>query len=115
MADLIYHDVIQGTDEWLHVKAGKFSGTDASTFTVNGKSANGIGTGLRSLIYRKVGELVTGPELDGYQSRAMQRGNDLEPFARLRYEAEHFTNVEQIGFIQSGEFFGFSPDGLVGR
>ena len=115
MDNLIYHDVQQGSDAWLHIKSGKFGGTTAGTFTVKGKSADGIGAGLRSLIYRKAAQTVTGPDLDGFTSKAMQRGNDLEPFARKRYEMENFVDVAQIGYIQRGEYFGVSPDGLVGE
>lgn len=114
MNELIFHNVAQDTDEWLHVKAGKFSGTDAAMFTVNGKSQGGIGSGLKSLIRRKVGELVVGPDLDGFSSKSMERGKALEPVARKQYEMENFADVDQMGFIQRGDYTGFSPDGLVG-
>lgn len=115
MLNLIYHDVIQGTDAWLHVKAGKFSGTSASEFIVNGRSAGGIGQGLSTMIYKKSSDAVTGPDLDGYTSKSMQRGNDYEPYARKRYEVGNFVDVQEVGFIQLGSFFGVSPDGLVGE
>jgi len=114
MNDLIIHDVQQGTDEWKQIKAGKFGGTTADTFLVNGRSDHGLGTGLTNLIYQKAAEFVTGPDLDHFVTPAMQRGTDLEPVARQRYEDEHFAQVEQVGYIQRGEFFGVSPDGLVG-
>ncbi|MCB0642911.1 MAG: YqaJ viral recombinase family protein [Phaeodactylibacter sp.] len=111
MKELYYHDVEQGTAEWLHIKAGKFGGTSAAAILVGGPEV--IGAGLRTLIYKKAAELVVGPELDGYTSKDMQRGNDLEPIARERYVNERFQEVKQTGFIQWGEYFGFSPDGLV--
>lgn len=113
MDSLIYHNVDQGSNEWLHVKAGKFSGTDAVSFLVKGENENEIGAGLKTLIYKKVSECVIGPTINGFTSDAMQRGNDLEPLARARYETENWQDVEQIGFIQKGDFFGISPDGLV--
>lgn len=113
--ELIYHNVTQGTDQWKELKAGKFGGTTADTFLVNGKAADGIGTGLRKLIYEKCAECVTGADLDGYSSLAMERGVDLEPIARSRYESERFAMVEQVGYIQAGDYFGVSPDGLVGE
>ena len=114
MIDLIHHDVEQGTAEWLHIKAGKFSGTDAGTFLVKGENEHEIGKGLKGTIFRKASECVTGPKLDGYQSKSMKRGHDLEPLARDRYELTNFVDVKQIGFIQRGSFYGYSPDGLVG-
>lgn len=114
MTDLIIHTVQQGTEEWKQIKAGKFGGTTASTFLVNGKGPGGIGDGLQSLIYRKASELVTGPDLNDKPTYAMDNGVGLEPIARRRYEDEHFAAVEEVGYIQRGEFFGVSPDGLVG-
>ena len=114
MSELIYHDVIQGTDQWKQVKAGKFGGTTADTFLVAGKDHDGIGAGLRTLIYQKAAEYFTGPNLDGYCSPEMERGNELEMYARQRYETENFVKVQQVGYIQMGQFFGVSPDGLVG-
>lgn len=109
---MIIHDVIQGTDEWLHVKAGKFGGTSAKLFPVSGMK---IGAGLRTAIYEKVAEHVVGPSLDGFTSAAMQRGVELEPLARKRYAVEHFVSVREVGYIQKGDYFGVSPDGLIGK
>lgn len=112
---LIYHDVTQGTDEWKQVKAGKFGGTTSDTFLVDGKRADGIGAGLLTLIYQKAAEHFTGPTLGGYCSPDMERGNELEPYARARYEKENFVEVQEVGYIQRDEFTGVSPDGLVGE
>lgn len=69
--------------------------------------------GAISMAYRKVGERVTGP-IDapngGYWA---ERGLDLEPLARKRYEEETFTSVTQVGYIAIGEWMGCSPDGLI--
>lgn len=110
--ELIFHDVEQGSNQWLEVKAGKFSGTDASKFLVKPKTGT-LGAGLKSDIYRKADELVTGPNLDGYESPAMARGKALEPVAANRYMLENFTRLTEIGFIQMGDYFGVSPDRLV--
>jgi hypothetical protein len=72
-----------------------------------------LSEGEKTLIYYLVAEMITGPE-DAFISAAMQRGTDLEPLARKRYEAEKFTTVEQVGYVSKGEFLGVSPDGLVG-
>jgi predicted phage-related endonuclease len=46
----------------------------------------------------------------------MQWGTDQEPFARIKYEEKFDLFVEQIAFVKHPtiEFFGASPDGLVG-
>lgn len=74
--------------------------------------ARTLSDGAKTLIYALVGERITGP-IDTYVSPAMQRGTDLEPLARKRYEREHFCQVEQIGYISKGNFLGVSPDGKI--
>lgn len=78
------------------------------------QSSVAIGDGLKSSIYAKVAERHFFDESDGFQSDAMERGNDLEPEARDMYEDRYFVEVEQVGYISYGEWFGVSPDGLVG-
>lgn len=61
-------------------------------------------------------ERLTGqPVEDTFISRDMQRGMDLEPFARAAYEAELGRIVEKVGFVQRQDVpAGCSPDGFVG-
>lgn len=50
---------------------------------------------------------------DKYKNSNMQRGNDYESKARAVYELETGNKVQQVGFIETDEFEGCSPDGLV--
>lgn len=111
----IYHyDIEQGGEAWHSLRCGRIGGTSSAALLVNGKSASGLGAGVFPIIYRKAAELVAGPEPEGYVSEAMQRGTDLEPVARRRYEDETFCTVQQVGYISVGDYLGHSPDGLVG-
>jgi putative phage-type endonuclease len=69
----------------------------------------------RNYLIQLVTERLTGQQQESFSSAAMQRGTDLEPVARMAYEA---TNgfVDKAGFYKhsSIEWFGASPDGLVG-
>jgi putative phage-type endonuclease len=69
----------------------------------------------RNYLIQLVTERLTGQQQESFSSAAMQRGTDLEPVARMAYEA---TNgfVDKAGFYkhQSIEWFGASPDGLAG-
>jgi len=110
-----YHfDIIQGTDEWHETRKGKFGGTDAALFLVKGKNADEIGAGLASEIYAKIGELFD-QDSDSYLSPAMQRGIELEPVARDSYERDQLCEVTEVGYVSYGDYFGCSPDGLVGQ
>lgn len=98
---------VQGSDEWLKVRLGKFGGTDAQAVATNGK-------GLETLCFEKVGEIITGRLKDSYKNADMERGNELESQARFAYEMKTSSTVTTVGYIELDEFIGVSPDGLVG-
>lgn len=112
---IIHTDIVQGAVSWKELRAGRVGGTSCAALLTNGKGSNGLGVGAQSLIYRKAAEYITGPEEDSYTSPAMQRGTELEPIARHRYEEETFTTVTEVGYISAGEYLGVSPDGLIGE
>lgn len=97
----------QGTQEWLAIRLGKFTASKASAIQANG-------SGLETLVFEKVSEIITGVIPNGYKSADMERGNELEPEARDLYEIETGNSVSQVGFIEHSEFVGCSPDGMIG-
>lgn len=103
----IYTDLKQGTPEWLQVRLGKFTASDAQAIATNGK-------GLDTLVYEKAAELLTGKMKEAYSNTDMERGNALEMLARNSYELEKGVIVMQVGFIEIDQYEGCSPDGLVG-
>jgi putative phage-type endonuclease len=106
---MIFHDIEQNSDKWYKLRCGKitasqfkdcFSGESTQTF--------------KNLIYSKRAELHTGDVEEGYYNEWMQRGHDLEPDARERYELENLVIVSNGGFWEFNKYVGASPDGLVG-
>ena len=113
-----YHtDFRQWSDEWYAIRAGRLGGASSAALLVNGKNGNGLGVGAMTLIYTKAAEIVIGPANpeDNYTNPVIERGIELEPIARRRYEDETFSTVSQVGYVSCGEYLGFSPDGLVGQ
>lgn len=102
----IYKDLQQGTSEWLQIRLGKFTASNASSVATAGK-------GLETLVFEKAEELVTGQIKEGFKNADMIRGNELEPKARNLYELETENIVSQVGFCELDEYVGCSPDGLV--
>ena len=98
----------QGSDEWLRVRRGKFTGSTAQAIATNGK-------GLETLVFEKVAELLTGKSKPSYTNEDIKRGNELEAMARNSYEVETGITSKQVGFVELDEFTGCSPDGLVGK
>jgi hypothetical protein len=52
---------------------------------------------------------------EGFKSKRMQKGNDLEPDARDAYARINCVDVEECGFIPHPTIprFGSSPDGII--
>lgn len=98
----------QNSDDWQKCRLGKFTASDAQAISANG-------AGLKTLVYKKVAELLTQKTEQGYISQAMERGHELEILARNDYELKTDNTVTEVGFCELDEFTGCSPDGLVGK
>jgi len=104
----IYHfNIDQQSSEWFELKWGKIGGTRAKELFVKSDT----------LFYKLLAETIEPFDEDAeesYQSEAMERGNFLEPQARI--ELQKYTGLEFIecGWIQSdNELMGISPDGIT--
>jgi hypothetical protein len=59
-------------------------------------------------------EQLYGEVEEGFTSKDMQRGIDLEPIAFAKFKEVHSNlNVQNCSFFTYGEYAGASPDGLV--
>ena len=101
------YDIMQRTPEWIEIKRGKMSASNAETIIANGK-------GLETYIYNLMAEYYSSAEKENYINADMQRGIDLEPEARLEFEFYTDLDVQEVGFVEYNDFIGVSPDGLVG-
>ena len=103
------HNFEQGSEEWLAIRLGKFTASDFHTLLGNSEAK-------KTILFKKAAERITGVSADGdkFSSVHTERGHELEDVARMAYELETGNEVNQVGFITSGEFIGCSPDGLVG-
>ena len=107
---IIEHE--QGTQEWLQARLGCPSGSGFSKLIT---SAGKPSTSAETYINELIAEAVIGETTPMENTPWMQRGTELEPFARLNYELENDVEVEQIGFCMHDSLkCGVSPDGLVG-
>lgn len=104
----VYHfNIEQNSAEWFELRHGKIGGTRAKELFVKSDT----------LFYKLLAEIIEPFDEDteeSYQSEAMERGNFLEPQARI--ELQKYTGLEFIecGWIQSdNELMGISPDGIT--
>jgi len=103
----------QGTPAWIQARLGIPSASSYSKLvTATGKSS----AQAEGYINQLVAERITGEQTMVHVSEPMQRGIDLEPEARFRYEMETGRIVKQVGFLMHDTIqAGASPDGLVGE
>ena len=102
----------QGTQEWLEARLGCPSGSGFSKLiTASGTPSSSAESYINDLI----AELITGESTAFHVTEWMQRGTELEPFARMNYELETDREVTEVGFCMHDILrCGVSPDGLVG-
>lgn len=103
----------QRSDAWFAERAGKV--TASRVKDVIAKTKTGPSASRKNYLAQLVAERMTGQPVESFSNSAMQRGTDLEPFARARYEMSRDVLVENVGFVShpSIKWSGASPDGLV--
>lgn len=108
---LITLDCEQGSEEWLAARLGIPTATGIKNIvTQSGQKSSGWVSYLAELI----AESIEGGS-DGFKSNDMQRGNELEPRARMAYEFETSNDVVQVGgvYLNADKNLMVSPDGLI--
>ena len=108
---LITLDCDQGSEEWLAARLGIPTATGIKNIvTQSGQKSSGWVSYLAELI----AESIEGGS-DGFKSNDMQRGNELEPRARMAYEFETGNDVVQVGgvYLNADKDLMVSPDGLI--
>lgn len=101
-----YNEIQQKSLEWLQVKWAKIGGTRSKILF---KDSEAIFTELFS-------ELTEEFQLENsFTSEAMERGNELEPFARNYLNFTYDLDLKECGWLQSSEseLLGISPDGIT--
>ena len=110
--NLITLDCEQGTDEWLTARLGIVTGTGFENIvTAGGKKS---GSQIKYMA-KLIEESILGLPEKSFKSASMERGNELEPLARMAYEFETGYSVQQVGgvYLDENREVMVSPDGLI--
>ena len=101
----------QRTDEWFAQRLGFCTASRVADALAKEGSAT-----RENYLWQLVAERLTNQQQDSFTNAAMQRGTEMEPIARAAYEATTGTFVDLCGFMPHPEiqWFGASPDGLIG-
>jgi putative phage-type endonuclease len=104
----------QQSPEWFAQRLGKVTGSKMGDLLATTKS--GPAASRANYLAQLVCERLTGKKADTFVSSDMQRGTDLEPFARAAYEAATGEIVLAAEFVTHPDNpdVGASPDGTVG-
>ena len=100
-------DIEQKSLEWLKARHGNVTGTSLS-------SALGTPAVQRTLMYSLVADRMTEVQPSSLSSPAIERGNELEPFAIKAVEAETGIDFAETGLLLNDIYprFSISPDGI---
>lgn len=111
--DPMLKDIEQQTNEWMQRRAGKCTASRVADILV-GKRGGYLKSRADYLDECVVGRF--GVFKKQFVTKSMERGNEIEGFARANYETRNKVMVEQISFIDHPfvSNAGASPDALIG-
>ena len=95
---MIIVDEIQGSDEWLKLKIGKPSASNASKIVTNAGLASKQQEGY---MFELAGEVITGKKEQGYKNSNMEEGNNREDESRkllqqvYKSDADVMVNIDK--------------------
>lgn len=112
-----YHDLIQGTDEWLKERCGLLTASEMRLIITQATLKRASNEKERAHLWELLSQRITKrPPEQPYQSQDMLRGHAEEAEARYLYGL-HYAPVETCGFVTNDKWgftIGYSTDGLVG-
>jgi len=112
----------QGSQAWLEARAGVITASrfsDARTMltraTKNGKAGDPTAKAIEYAWQVALERIAGEPVSPAFETWQMRRGTELEPEARMTYEAATGLLASEKGLILTDDrAFGYSSDGLVG-
>lgn len=109
---MIVHNVLQGTSEWLALRAGIPTASDFDRIiTKSGKPS----TQAEKYMHKLLAERMMGRPVVEHVSYWMGRGNQMEAEAVSYYEQMRDLDTERVGFVtDDARTIGASPDRFVG-
>lgn len=116
MTRTYHHHIIQGSDEWLDLRAGIVTASEVHKILSPKTLKLADNATSRQYAAKLAAERILGAPIRGYVSPDMERGSLEEGLARAKYASHYGRTVSECGFVtlKLGEAtLGYSPDGLV--
>lgn len=100
----------QGTEQWLLDRSGRVTASNADKVMMAKTTA-----GYQGYLTQLALERLFGRPIETFKNKAMERGNELEDTARMRYMLATKNAVQEAFFVPHETIMaGASPDGYVG-
>lgn len=107
-------DVPQRSEAWFAARLGRATGSKAACVLAKGRGKDEAVTRRDYRISLALERLTGRRDDDGFVSKEMQRGTDLEPAAFAAYEALTGQMAMPVGFYALRDVLaGCSPDGVI--
>jgi putative phage-type endonuclease len=106
----------QGSPEWFAARCGKVTASRVEAVLAKGQKGEPSRT-RANYEAQLIAERLTGNVEEGFQSKEMQRGNEVEPEARSNYAFMFNAEIQRAGFVDHPRIpmAGASPDSFVGE
>lgn len=114
---IYYHDITQGSDQWLRIKHGVLSASVFKNVITPKKLQLSQAANMRIFYDEILSQRIDETIYPNYMSFDMMRGHEDEPYAVQQYAKEYNCETKYCGFIINNTLgfpIGFSPDALVG-
>ena len=106
--------IAENTPEWFAARVGIPTASLLADIMSSDRSGKAPGAPFARLVAEKAVEILEGSPRPTTTTWAMQRGIDLEPAARMAYEADSGLVAEETGFLLADDMpAGCSLDGSV--
>lgn len=113
---MVIHEVSQGSPAWLQLRAGRPTASCFDSILTPGGKKNEPkrSAGWDRYMNHLLAERMTGAPIDGFQSKWMERGSQMEQRAIGSYELDNDCDTERIGFVTLDDgAAGASPDRFI--
>lgn len=122
---MIFHDVIQNTEEWYQLRSGKATTSKFGLIMAHNGKYESDGSPVFGKPAKEYAQKIALEQLKGapleensFSNKWMDQGHENEPIAKDKYEIKRnneFILIENGGFCQHEKYVwvGGSPDGLI--
>ena len=115
MNKVVYHDVTQGSPEWVALRCGMITASNLSKIVVSKRDGGFTKTG-RDYLRNVFASQLMGQDLvkaDFANFNALQWGKDQEPFARAAVQDLFACDIKEVGAYVVDGVLVVSPDGVA--